>query len=156
VRPTTCRVPDLQATLPASLLSRPDIYVHFRDLPAPWRSLLPLELSYLALETAGNTLYGNSPWPQKSAPCLSKARATSRLLRFTPIDEKHDAKETIESYAADLEGEGYEAERKRLMEKAEAVELTPVEAFKWNVDGDQSPCKSTASQSRCMHLRLIG
>ena len=31
-------------------------------------------------------------------------------------------------------------EKKRLLEKIEETELTPMEAFKWNVDGDQSPC----------------
>lgn len=36
-----------------------------------------------------------------------------------------------------------EEEKKMLLYKIEKVELTPMEAFKWNVDGDQSPCKSS-------------
>lgn len=56
-------------------------------------------------------------------------------------DEKINTKDTIEPYVADLEGEGYEAEKQKLAEKAEAKELIPNEAFTWNVDGDQSPCK---------------
>lgn len=56
-------------------------------------------------------------------------------------NEKAGVEEIIEPYVADLEGEGHEAEKQRLVEKAEAVELTPVEAFTWNVEGDQSPCE---------------
>lgn len=29
---------------------------------------------------------------------------------------------------------------KMTVDRAEATELTPAEAFKWNVEGDQSPC----------------
>jgi len=32
-------------------------------------------------------------------------------------------------------------EKKRLLSKVEETELTPMEAFKWNVEGDQSPCE---------------
>ncbi|KAK6203813.1 hypothetical protein LQW54_008727 [Pestalotiopsis sp. IQ-011] len=60
-------------------------------------------------------------------------------------DEKIDTKDTIESYVADLEGEGYEAEKQKLAEKAEAKELIPNEAFTWNVDGDQSPFPEVAA-----------
>jgi hypothetical protein len=31
-------------------------------------------------------------------------------------------------------------ENEKLIYRAEKTELTPVEAFTWNVDGDQSPC----------------
>lgn len=62
----------------------------------------------------------------------------SETIRDT---EKTEMKDRIQSYVADLEGEGYEAEKQRLTENAEAVELTPVEAFTRNVEGDQSPCK---------------
>lgn len=68
--------------------------------------------------------------------------SSSEKVSPTPSsDDKGHAQDTIEPYVADLEGEGYEAEKQRLVEVAEAVELTPVEAFKWNVDGDQSPCE---------------
>lgn len=51
------------------------------------------------------------------------------------IDEKNTA------ISSDVEG-NFDEEGKRLVaDRAEATELTPVEAFKWNVEGDQSPCK---------------
>lgn len=40
-------------------------------------------------------------------------------------------------------GEQDEEEKRRLLYKVEKVELTPMEAFKWNVEGDQSPCRWT-------------
>lgn len=36
-------------------------------------------------------------------------------------------------------------EDEKALYRAEKTELTPVEAFTWNVDGDQSPCWYTAS-----------
>lgn len=60
-------------------------------------------------------------------------------------DEKINTKDTIEPYVADLEGEGYEVEKQKLAEKAEAKELIPNEAFTWNVDGDQSPFPEVAA-----------
>lgn len=81
-------------------------------------------------------------------PVSPASSSDEKVSQVTPIDEKHDLKDIIEPYVADLEdGDGCDAEIKRLAEKAEAVELTPVEAFKWNVDGDQSPCQSTI---RCL------
>jgi hypothetical protein len=76
-----------------------------------------------------------------------------KVTHITREHEKVDAKDNIEPYVADLEGEGYEAEKQRLVEKAEAVELTPNEAFTWNVDGDQSPCTqpSTLTPQRSGH-----
>ncbi|KAH8664211.1 small oligopeptide transporter-like protein [Xylariales sp. PMI_506] len=56
-----------------------------------------------------------------------------------------DTKDAIEAYDINLEGEGFEAEKQRLIERAEAVELTAVEAFKWNVEGDQSPFPEVAA-----------
>ncbi|KAB8290067.1 hypothetical protein EYC80_010393 [Monilinia laxa] len=58
---------------------------------------------------------------------------------------KSAAKDTIEPYVADLEGDGIEVEKQRAAEKAEAVELIPTEAFQWNVDGDQSPFPEVAA-----------
>lgn len=53
----------------------------------------------------------------------------------SPIDEK----DTVAT--GDIEG-NFEDDSKRLVpDRAEATELTPVEAFKWDVEGDQSPCK---------------
>lgn len=50
------------------------------------------------------------------------------------IDEKNAVT------TSDVEG-NFEDDSKRLVpDRAEATELTPVEAFKWNVEGDQSPC----------------
>lgn len=46
-------------------------------------------------------------------------------------------KETV----VDVEGNKDSETDSMIRDRAEATELTPVEAFKWNVDGDQSPCK---------------
>lgn len=46
-------------------------------------------------------------------------------------------KETV----VDVEGNKDSETESMIRDRAEATELTPVEAFKWNVDGDQSPCK---------------
>lgn len=46
-----------------------------------------------------------------------------------------------ESQAPDLEAEVHDHDPKTLPNRTERTELTPVEAFKWNVDGDQSPCR---------------
>lgn len=32
------------------------------------------------------------------------------------------------------------------LDRSEMVELTPMEAFKWNVEGDQSPCEYEGKQ----------
>ena len=48
--------------------------------------------------------------------------------------------------AADLESEHTSQDPGEWLyksDRAELTELTPVEAFKWNVEGDQSPCRST-------------
>jgi hypothetical protein len=48
--------------------------------------------------------------------------------------------------AADLESENTSQDPGEWLYKSdrtELTELTPVEAFKWNVEGDQSPCRST-------------
>jgi hypothetical protein len=75
---------------------------------------------------------------------IHPAGRVSAELPGTPpsdLDTKDNTKDNIEPYVADLEGEGYEAEKEKLVHQAEAVELTPQQAFAWNVDGDQSPCE---------------
>lgn len=49
-----------------------------------------------------------------------------------------------EAPAGDLESEHSNRDPKEWLHKqdrGELTELTPVEAFKWNVEGDQSPCE---------------
>ncbi|KAJ8064165.1 hypothetical protein OCU04_006517 [Sclerotinia nivalis] len=58
---------------------------------------------------------------------------------------KRGINDTIDPYIANLEGEGIEGEKRRLQEQVEAVELIPTEAFRWNVDGDQSPFPEVAA-----------
>lgn len=57
-------------------------------------------------------------------------------------------KEAAHDNVSDLEGSLNDESKAMLKDRAEATELTPVEAFKWNVDGDQSPCKSSERQPR--------
>lgn len=56
------------------------------------------------------------------------------------VDEKKQDAIT-RADAVDLEGSVDEEGKQLIADRAEATELTPVEAFKWNVEGDQSPCK---------------
>lgn len=57
-----------------------------------------------------------------------------------PLSEKDRIDEKNTVISQDVEG-NFDEESKRLVaDRAEATELTPVEAFKWNVEGDQSPC----------------
>jgi len=64
-----------------------------------------------------------------------------------PVSSIHNdikEKDAIE-ISSDIEAEAYlegEDDSKVPLQRAERTELTPVEAFTWNVDGDQSPCKS--------------
>jgi hypothetical protein len=51
-----------------------------------------------------------------------------------------------ETKAADVEVEDAQQDPKAWLyqsDRSELTELTPVEAFKWNVEGDQSPCRFT-------------
>lgn len=57
------------------------------------------------------------------------------------LDEKKQGAIT-RADAVDIEGSLDEDGKRLIADRAEATELTPVEAFKWNVEGDQSPCKS--------------
>lgn len=67
-----------------------------------------------------------------------------------PLSEKDriDEKNTIISQ--DIEGNFDEESKRLLADRAEATELTPVEAFKWNVESDQSPC--TLSGKPCFQI----
>lgn len=62
-------------------------------------------------------------------------------LETPPISEKDriDEKNTVAT--SDIEGNFDDDGKQLVADRAEATELTPVEAFKWNVEGDQSPCK---------------
>lgn len=63
----------------------------------------------------------------------------------TNDNDKNSIKDPIETEVQDLEADGTESgvvdEKAKLTEDAEKKEITAVEAFQWNVDGDQSPCK---------------
>jgi hypothetical protein len=51
-----------------------------------------------------------------------------------------------EAPTADIESEHTNQDPKEFLyksDRAELTELTPVEAFKWSVEGDQSPCTLT-------------
>lgn len=62
-----------------------------------------------------------------------------------PSSEKDRIDEKNTVISEDVEG-NFDEESKRLVaDRAEATELTPVEAFKWNVEGDQSPCMLSGS-----------
>lgn len=62
-----------------------------------------------------------------------------------PIAEKDNIVQADAS--SDLEGHIYEESKRLVADRAEATELTPVEAFKWNVEGDQSPCECSAPEA---------
>ena len=64
-----------------------------------------------------------------------------------PHNDFKDEKDTVQTNINDIEADGY-IDGEAGMEKedlpiyrAEKTELVPAEAFKWNVEGDQSPCK---------------
>lgn len=59
--------------------------------------------------------------------------------------------------AADLESEHTSQDPGEWLyksDRAELTELTPVEAFKWSVEGDQSPCTLTYIYSNSQQLML--
>ena len=58
-------------------------------------------------------------------------------------NEAKDAIETKQAGVTDVDAELLEEndDLKRQNIVAEQKELTPLEAFKWNVEGDQSPCE---------------
>lgn len=66
---------------------------------------------------------------------------------YHPENEGKDAIETKQAGVADLDAELLEEndDLKRQNIVAEQKELTPLEAFKWNVEGDQSPCEHCLS-----------
>lgn len=58
-----------------------------------------------------------------------------------PVQDTKDKEGVVRTDAVDVEGSLDNESKEFLKDRAEATELTPAEAFKWNVDGDQSPCK---------------
>lgn len=64
---------------------------------------------------------------------------------YYPHRAEDDSKEgdIVKAAEVDVEGSLGNESKEILQDRAEATELTPAEAFKWNVDGDQSPCKSS-------------
>lgn len=56
-------------------------------------------------------------------------------------DSEEITKEEIGIYTTDLEG-------KKTSERTTTTEIVPVEAFKVNVEGDQSPCQQQTSSNR--------
>lgn len=59
---------------------------------------------------------------------------------------KHSMKPPIETQARPVDVEAWEGDdaSKPPAPVPTRLELTPNQAFKWNVDGDQSPCKSAS------------
>lgn len=62
-----------------------------------------------------------------------------------PSSEKDRIDEKNTVISQDIEGNSDEESKRLVADRAEATELTPVEAFKWNVEGDQSPCMLSGS-----------
>lgn len=60
--------------------------------------------------------------------------------RHSTEASKNDDK-IVKAEAVDLEGSLGNDSKEALQDRAEVTELTPAEAFRWNVEGDQSPCK---------------
>lgn len=55
------------------------------------------------------------------------------------MDEKKDSIVQADAFS-DIERNSDEESKRMALDRAEATELTPVEAFGWSVEGDQSPC----------------
>ena len=64
---------------------------------------------------------------------------------FSPSNSEE--KDFIKANLADVEGNIDADDTKVPLYRPEETELTPAEAFRWNVDGDQSPCKSLGPDS---------
>ena len=75
---------------------------------------------------------------------VALARSTSQDIdRSVGESEKKDV---VRADISDIEAEAYNGgdsadENKLLLHQPDRTELTPAEAFKWDVHGDQSPCK---------------
>lgn len=59
---------------------------------------------------------------------------------FSPSNSEE--KDVIQANLTDVEGNIDADDTKVPLYRSEETELTPAEAFRWNVDGDQSPCKN--------------
>lgn len=57
-----------------------------------------------------------------------------------PLDEKKDAIVQAD-VSSDIERHSDSDSKSLGVDRAEATELVPTEAFAWNVEGDQSPCE---------------
>lgn len=68
-----------------------------------------------------------------------------------PSSEKDRIDEKNIAISEDVEGNSDEESKRLVADRAEATELTPVEAFKWNVEGDQSPCMLSGSRLLSNH-----
>lgn len=78
--------------------------------------------------------------------------SVERSLRSTPISDQATAtgieddskgKNLVRAKAADLEADSHgdgDGGSDGSLGDSESKEVTPVEAFRWNVEGDQSPC----------------
>ena len=75
---------------------------------------------------------------------MSSAAISPASARETQPDPDVKMKGNIETYATDIEAENSsdsEHGADKLLTGEEIKEIIPTEAFKWNVDGDQSPCR---------------
>lgn len=75
---------------------------------------------------------------------MSNAVIGPSSARETQPDPHIKTKGNIETYATDIEAENSsdsEHGADKLLTGKEIKEIIPTEAFKWNVDGDQSPCR---------------
>lgn len=75
---------------------------------------------------------------------MSNAAIGPASARETQPDPDIKTKDNIKTYATDIEAENSsdsEHGADKLLTGEEIKEIIPTEAFKWNVDGDQSPCR---------------
>jgi len=75
---------------------------------------------------------------------MSSAAIGPASSREAQPDPDVKTKGNIETYATDIEAENSsdsEHGADKLLTGEEIKEIIPTEAFKWNVDGDQSPCR---------------
>lgn len=76
-------------------------------------------------------------------PMSTSAITPAQPHLHDPVYHDPDDKKTVETYATDLEADDSSSSEQnvsKLLTGEERKEIVPVEAFKWNVEGDQSPC----------------
>ena len=64
----------------------------------------------------------------------------------TESEDDSEKKDVVRTDISDIEADAYAGgnssdDNKTLLRRADRTELTPAEAFKWDVHGDQSPCR---------------